>query len=421
MSFEDELAEALRQAGDGFTPDRQALVAGGERRGRRLVVRRRAAVIGGSVLGLALIGTAGAYTGGLLGGAGGTGGVGTAEVAAPPALSSTPPAKGKVPGSGTGAVSDEQMVTWLRQLLPDGELTELKGRGTGDGAGGTGVSGVFDDGKGKAAVGISLNRVDPNGASVTEMLTCPDKNKFDYDGCTSETMADGSRVMLYQGYEYPDRRVPTKSWRATLVTPQGYLVDVQEWNAAAEKGEPVSRPNPPLEPVRLKSIAHSPLWRRALEDLPGARPETPRTVPRPGASAAPVLDGLVAGYGVPVVAKGGEGDSAYVVLDDGRGKSMVTVEVQSPGKHGGMDSLFTHATVMPDGTKVVTRQTPGEKGGKNVVWWNVDTLRTDGTRVIVSAFNAKNQESDATRKDPALTMAQLKEMATSEKWAQYGK
>ncbi|MFJ8161645.1 hypothetical protein ACIRBY_11975 [Streptomyces sp. NPDC096136] len=420
MSFEDELGEALRQAGDGFTPDRQALVAAGERRGRRLVVRRRAAVIGGSVLGLALVGSAGAFAGGLLGGSGGARGSGTVDVAAPPALSSTPPAKG-APGSGTGAVSDEQMVTWLKQLLPDGQLTEAKGHGTGPGPGGmTGVSGVWDDGKGKAAVGVSLNRVDPNGASTAEMLTCPDKNKFDYDGCTSETLADGSKVMVYQGYEYPDRRVPTKSWRATLVTPQGYQVDVQEWNAPAEKDEPVSRPNPPLEPARLKSIAHSPLWRRALEDLPAAHLESPRSAPRPGTSVAPVLDGLLAGYGIPVVAKGDEGASAYAVLDDGKGTSMVTVEVQSGRKSGGaVDSLFAGATVMPDGTKVVTRQTPGEKGGKNVVWWNVDTLRPNGTRVIVSAFNSKNQESDATRKDPALTMAQLKEVATSDRWALY--
>lgn len=64
MPFEDELGEALRRAGDGFTADRHALVEAGERRGRRLVARRRAAVIGGSVLSLTLIGAVGAYTGG---------------------------------------------------------------------------------------------------------------------------------------------------------------------------------------------------------------------------------------------------------------------------------------------------------------------------------------------------------------------
>lgn len=420
MSFEDELGEALRQAGDGFTPDRQALVDGGERRGRRLVVRRRAAVIGGSALGLALIGTAGAFAGGLLGGSGGAGTADVAAPPAPPALSSTPPAKGAPESGGTGAVSDEQMIALLKQLLPEGRLTEATGHGTGSGPRGIpGASAVYDDGKGKAALGVALNRVDPKGASTAELITCPDKNKFEYDGCTSETLADGSKVMVFQGYEYPDRRVPTKSWRATLVTPQGYQVDVQEWNAAAEKGEPVSRTDPPLDAARLKALALSPLWHPALEDLPPAHPESPRSGPRPGGSAAPVLDALVAGYGIPVVAKGDEGAGAYVVLDDGKGKSMVTVEVQSGGKPGLLDSLFTDATVMPDGTKVAVRQVPGEKGGKDVVWWTADTLRPNGTRVIVSAFNSRNQQSDATRKEPALTMAQLKEMATSDTWAEF--
>lgn len=67
MPFEDELGEALRRTGDGFTSEGRDLVDAGERRGRRMVARRRAAVAGGSVLALALIGSAGAYANGLLG------------------------------------------------------------------------------------------------------------------------------------------------------------------------------------------------------------------------------------------------------------------------------------------------------------------------------------------------------------------
>ncbi|WP_051858914.1 hypothetical protein [Streptomyces xanthophaeus] len=95
MPFEDELGEALRRAGDGFTADRHALVDAGERRGRRLVARRRASVIGGSVLALAVIGTAGAWTTGLLGGSG------RAEVAARPACRRRSRAVGR-PVSGPG-------------------------------------------------------------------------------------------------------------------------------------------------------------------------------------------------------------------------------------------------------------------------------------------------------------------------------
>ncbi|MGP4087229.1 hypothetical protein ACTWQJ_22115, partial [Streptomyces sp. KR55] len=57
--FEDRLGAALRQTGDTFDTDRPALIAAGQARGRRLRLRRRAAVVGG-VASIALVGVAGA-------------------------------------------------------------------------------------------------------------------------------------------------------------------------------------------------------------------------------------------------------------------------------------------------------------------------------------------------------------------------
>ncbi len=56
----------------------------------------------------------------------------------------------------------------------------------------------------------------------------------------------------------------------------------------------------------------------------------------------------------------------------------------------------------------------GERG--ETVMWTADTIRVDGTRVVVSAFNAGNQESAATRATPALTMKELRTIALSPKW-----
>lgn len=109
-----------------------------------------------------------------------------------------------------------------------------------------------------------------------------------------------------------------------------------------------------------------------------------------------------------------------MVLDDGKGQSLVQINVQ-PGMADVADALFgADAETLPDGTKVATRQEPGEKGGEGVVMWTVDTLRTDGLRVVISAFNSGAQHTAATRDTPALTMAQLKEIATSEKWKTLG-
>ncbi|MDX3540527.1 hypothetical protein PV721_40790 [Streptomyces sp. MB09-01] len=412
MPLEDDLGAALRRAGDGFTADRDALVNAGEQRGRRLVARRRqAAAAGGSVLALALIATAGAYSGGLLDGAGRAG---TVNVASPP---TTPAGDDKGPLAGSGAVTAEQMIANLRALLPGGQLTEPVGRGSDDQV--PLASGVYDDGKGRAAVSIGLSRVDPDGSQARAMTECGDENLQEYDYCRTEQLADGSRLLLFKGYEYPDRREDTKVWRAVLATRQGFMVELSEWNAPAEKGAPVSRSNPPLTTDQLKTVVTSAVWQPALNDLPAPEPESGQSAP-PGSSAAlrdreaaVALEELVAGIGIeiPILSKGGEGGHGYVVFDDGKGKSLVQLNVgQGLSGFPGLNQ-----PPLPDGTLVNVKQGPAEKG-KGVIEWQVDTLRTDGLRVVVSAFNTANQSGTATREQPALTLDQLKEIALAPGW-----
>ncbi|MER5932704.1 hypothetical protein [Streptomyces sp. NPDC002054] len=417
MPFEDELGDALRRTGDGFATDQQALVDGGEQRGRRLVARRRVAAVTGTALAMAVIGGIGAYSGGLFGGEGngkgGGGSVATAPSPAPSAGKSDAPDK----GAGTGAVTAAQMAANLQSLLSGGTFTGTHARGTD--TSGPSVSGVYDDGKGKAAIGLSLSRIDPAGTMGKQMTECGDRELIGYDSCTSEKLADGSRLLLVRGYEYPDRREDTKLWRATLATPQGFLVDASEWNAPAEKGEAVSRPNPPLTLPQMKALVTSTTWHAALNDLPAAKPEKPAPGLSGGPEAGPILQSLLPKDGVTVVGKGGEGDYAYAVLDDGKGKSFVQVNVQ-PKMHDVAGPLFGSGdvTTLPDGTKVKIEKKPGEKGGAGVVWWTVDTLRPNGLRVVVSAFNTGNQNKPATRPAPLLTIEQLKAIALSPKWVQ---
>ncbi|WP_330297833.1 hypothetical protein [Streptomyces sp. NBC_00503] len=422
MPFEDELGEALRRTGDGFTTDGLDLVAAGERRGRRLVARRRAAVVGGSALALAVIGTAGAYTGGLFG-AGGSGGpvnVAEAPTPSPPASPSSgeDPDQGSKPRTGSGAVSAEQLIGVFKQLLPGGTVTGAQARGTGEGPGPM-VSGIFDDGKGGAAIGVGLSRVDPQGQSSAEMVTCPSKIQLSFDSCTVEKLADGSRLLLFQGYEYPDRRVDTKNWRATLLTPQGYLVDVQEHNAPAEKGAATNRSTPPLTPAQLKAFTTSPLWLPALKDLPAARTETPPVAKGP--APEDVLDAMLRDSKTKVLSKEpGGSDLSYAVIDDGKGQALVSLQIQPDSqKHPGMwAELFTSAETLPDGTKILSRKRNGETAG--AVVWQAEVLRTNGTRVIVSAFNTKVVSGAPTRKEPPLSIEQLRDMATGVKWSGFG-
>ncbi|MFC5803040.1 hypothetical protein [Streptomyces formicae] len=423
MPFEDELGDALHRTGDSFAAgDRQDLVAGGVTRGRRTMVRRRAAAVGGSVLALAVVGAGGAYGGGLLGGGGTVGTASPVTPAAPPAPVS----------DGTA----EDMIKTLRWLLREGELTDTTARGADDRA--PMVSGVFDDGMGKAAIGVGFFRAAPGDEGFSE---CPAKALVPYDACTAETLADGSRLVLLQGYEYPDKREETKNWRATLVTKDGLVVDASEYNAPAQKGAEVSRIDPPLTPAQLKALVTAAEWKPVLAGLArqdqdqdqnqdqnqgqgqgkGQRPPTPDVATIDGKAVHVTLVSLLP-KGLEVTDKGAEGSEyAHVVLDDGKGGSLVQINVQ-PNMKDVEAELFPAGTftTLPDGTKVRPIKQPGEKGGQGVVWWSVDTIRPDGRRVVVSAFNTPDQHQAATRDEPALTMDQLKSIATSEKWAELG-
>ncbi|MFJ3304128.1 hypothetical protein ACIPSA_13555 [Streptomyces sp. NPDC086549] len=402
--FEERLSAALHETGGAFDTDRAALTAAGRVRGRRLRLRRRAAVVGGAA-GLTLIGVGGAL---LL----------------PPSASHDPghssvAAKPKGTGTPTVApVTGDELIRTLEHLLPKGETSGQEARGTEESPAAPYAHLVFDDGKGAGAVGVSLTRVEPGSDEARQATTCPDKTFTEYDHCSTSRLPDGSTLMLLQGYEYPDRRVDTKWWNAELVTPAGQHVSVSEWNAAAEKDAPVTRSEPPLTKAELKRLATAEAWRGYADSIP-QRPEKPTaaaSAPAAITGARTTLLGLLP-KGLHVVAKSADDtDAAYAVVDDGKGRSLVQVNVQADMRDVERDLFGDGSETLADGTRVAVHQGPGEKGGEGVVMWTVDTMRTDGRRVVISAFNSATQHDAATRKTPALTVEQLREIALSPKW-----
>lgn len=410
--FEEQLTAALHEAGGAFGSPGGALVAAGQARGHRLRLRRRAAVAGGAA-GLALVGVGGALL--------------TPWDGASTAKPSSVAASGS---AGPASYSADDVVRTLRKLLPRGEFTVSDARGTGGDLPPL-AAGVFDDGKGAGSVSVGLDRISPGASGVdpsTAVMPCPKKGEQSpLDSCSTEVLPDRSAITVYQGYEYPDRREDTKAWGADLVTPAGHHVSVMEWNAAAEKGKPVTRPEPPLAVARLKTLAAASDWRRIIDAMPERKQESRPS--SPGSSGSSARPGEMAGWlvlrkltlllpkSLQRVAHGSqETGYAYFVVDDGKGGSLVQVNVQ-PGMSDPAGDLYgSDAETLPDGTRVATRQEPGEKGGEGVVMWTVDTLRKDGLRVVISAFNASAQDRKATRAAPALTIGQLREIALSPRW-----
>ncbi|WP_353943264.1 hypothetical protein ABII15_17515 [Streptomyces sp. HUAS MG91] len=416
-AFEAEIGGALRRTGERFVADEGAgLVERGMLNGRRRLRRRRAGAVSGSVAALAVVGLGASY----LGGAFDAAAVDEQGVASRPSASAAQSKQQSKKAHGTGpAVSQDRIIGILQGLLPEGKVSGQQGRGTSEGPVPY-AHVVYDDGSGKAAIGVSVGAVDPGGSSTAEQLECPDKKFVPYDECRNEKLSDGSRLMLMRGYEYPDRRVDTKLWTVFLVTPEGYTVTASEWNAPAEKDAAVTRPRPPLPLGQLRTLALAKEWRPVMKAL-GTAPDEP--LPQPPAqgldraSILRKLEALLPGR-VKVTDEGGQdAEYAYVVVDDGKGASLVQINVQ-PNMKDVEDQLFgSGAEVRPDGTKVVTREGDGDgKGGAGIVMWTADTIRPDGLRVAVSAFNSGAQNKDADRSEPALTMAELKAIALSGKW-----
>ncbi|MFJ1595412.1 hypothetical protein [Streptomyces sp. NPDC088261] len=415
--FEDRIGHALRAAGDAFEPaDRSTLVDGGLARGRRQVARRRSAAVTGGVLALAVVGVGGAYGGGLLGG------TGTDDTSlAVPALTAS-----------EAGVSGAELARILTGLLPDGKLSEVSARAAGTMPSAV-VSGVFDDGKGPAAISVVLTHV--GGKPALPQTQCPDQVFVPYESCSGTELPDGSSLRIFQGFEGPDLKDGVKRWQATWRNGR-FLVDATEYNAPAQKGAPVSRPEPPLDAKQLRGLVTSAEWSGPLRALPTAPPGKD-----PGRTATPSESSEAAGGGgtggsaatasgsvreiflsllpkrAKVLEQGGQADDyAYAVVDDGKGASFVQINVQ-PDMLDVADELYGEgATSLPDGTLLKTTKQPSEKGGKDAVMWTADTMRPDGLRVVVSALNAGAFRADATRKAPALSIAQLTRLATSEKW-----
>ncbi|WP_329247298.1 hypothetical protein [Streptomyces canus] len=401
--FEERLAAALHETGGGFDTDRTALAARGEAHGRRTRFVRRAAVAGGTAgVVLACVGGALVLRPG-----------GTATEAVPSSVTAS--AKPK-PSITARLATDEEMIETLKNLLPQGDFSEERGQGTQPAddrkvpAPSAGL--VFDDGDGAAAIGVTVGRVQPGGTTARQAAQCPDRVYIPYDACKTSRLADGSVVTVLQGYEYPDRRADTKLWSAELVTPTGQHITVSEWNAAAEKGKPVTRTDPPLNPAQLTRLAAAKEWRTIANALPEPSPEP--ELPGSDLHARTDLLALLP-KGLKVTDKSGDdGDFAYAVVDDGKGRSMVQVNVQ-PDMLDAADDLFDSSSeTLPDGTRVAVSQGPGDRGHQ--VMWTVDTMRADGRRVVISAFNAGTQTEPATRETPALTIAQMRKMALDARW-----
>ncbi|WP_152627036.1 hypothetical protein [Streptacidiphilus melanogenes] len=269
MSFEDRFAQSLRDTGEDLTPnDLTRLVNGGVTDGRRRRRRRNAAVAGGSAA-LALVAVGAAVAPSMLGASRTAHTV--ANPAAGPSMSLTAAAR---PVS--DAARARQMVSTLEGLLPKGgRITDAVGRWSLKVPGGDAAfvaplaSVVYDDGKGASSIEVGLDRYPKGEAPVP---TCGSPADVPNDVCHVYRLPGGARLLIDQGYEYPSRGSGTKDWHAVLDLPDGTHVEMDEWNAPAEKGAGVTRATPPLSADQLRAVVTSKAWQPLLAAVPTPKP-----------------------------------------------------------------------------------------------------------------------------------------------------
>ncbi|MER5598505.1 hypothetical protein [Streptomyces sp. NPDC002265] len=316
--------------------------------------------------------------------------------------------------------SRADMIRTLESLLPAGEFTDRLGRGLGEGFDPY-AHVVYDDGSGPAAVSVSfIDWLEP-GVQAEMTIGCPTKDPtYQFDSCVVSRLPDGSRLTLFKGYSYPDRRVDTRFWSASLLTPSSQYISVSEWNSVADHGSPITRAQPPLSGDQLKQVVTAAPWRRVVAAL--GEDKKKRTVVeepcrRPSPDVNKVLDTFVRllPKGVEVVER--DGGDGHVVVDDGKGRSYVRVDVRyCMGVDEEVTRVYDGSEHLPDGTMIAERRGPDGQSVKGNVMWTVDTMGGGGLRIVLSACNAASEDGAPSRPAPALTWAQLRTISLSPKW-----
>ncbi|MER7755510.1 hypothetical protein [Kitasatospora sp. NPDC097643] len=421
--FEDDLLYAMTRTGEGFHAGQGDLVAGGYQRGRRRWRRRSAAAVVSGAAALALVGTGAVYLSGS-----GASPDRVSAAAAPAAGAASGPATGTAsaptPASGSAAatpatptakastaapvITGDEMLTAFKALLPKGEITQAKGRGTDDSqAGGSfvGADLVFDDGQGKSLIQLGIQK---NHKGQNQEPSCPsDFTSTRTDSCSVTTLPDGSKLWLNQGHEYSDQRADTKEWSAGLTGPDGRYISVSEWNSPQEKGAPDSRPNPPLTLEQLKAIVTDKSWDRVVASVkysgvdyeaidPGLSAEDRQAVVAKLLPAGITVTGHDAGSPTALTLQLAQGQSA--------GSLVLRVENWAKSPDGGIETAYKDATVLPDGSRILTRGGGAEGPSSQLA---VNVLRPDGMQVML-VQGAKGKA--------LLTPDQLKAIATSPEW-----
>ncbi|MFC6083995.1 hypothetical protein [Sphaerisporangium aureirubrum] len=311
--------------------------------------------------------------------------------------------------SASADVSAQHMVHLLQVQLPPGKVSGQQGQGLSAEPGPAPSAQVlFEAGGSAAKVAVKLNRW-PVPVPV-QYAQCPDSAYHPYSRCSQTFLPGGARLVLDRSPSDEDDPAGGELLSALLTYRDGKQVLVSE----------AGRATLPLTHEQLAAVATSPLWHPVLAAMPAppARPRTGSVARLTAPQISRIIERLLP-EGVRAGQPGGADGFGHITVDDGRGKSLLAVNVQQwkPGD-AAMTQVFQNAVTLPDGTHVSVRQGPAPRGGPGTIEWTVDTIGTDGLRVVISALNASAYRLPSGRSTPALSLEQLRRIALDPAWRQ---
>jgi hypothetical protein len=156
-----------------------------------------------------------------------------------------------------------------------------------------------------------------------------------------------------------------------------------------------------------------------------AKAEAPVAVPGSPAATLQTLRALVPQHLKQTSAKASYVDNRHhteVVLDDGKGASLLVVEIVTTKPNPGCEGLHGTCTVRPDGSVIASYANESivpsaperdPNGIKNTV---VEVFYPDGRLISLYSYNSPERIVPHTRANPLLTVQQLTAIANSDQW-----
>ncbi len=401
MDFEERISRALNEAGHSYDLDAPPLLDRGLRRGYALRRRRRVAFqVTGAALALAVIGT------------------GAAALSPTPMFGRTgPTTTTSTPTATDGSpVSGQQILDLLEGALPSGQVSQARAVGAGGGRPAFEIPSaqfLYDDGHGPALFQFGSATV--GNKDVLAPDGCPSPGTKN-STCQQSRLPNGSTVTFAQ-HNYDKKTGPAASlqWTATLVTPKGDRVWIDEFNSPTGSFTGGTRARPPLNSAQLTALVKDPDWSGLFAAIRTSKPDGQPSAAQVIATARKLMP-----TGSVYQSIGSSQESfASFFLDKQSFTFDFTVERwPAEARDEVVADQFSGATTLPDGTllRVQPAGSPTTMTTKQA--WQVRALLPDGTSVLVAESYLGLRPNPSPSVVPLLSVAQLKAIVQSPEWTE---